>query len=275
MQNSDNQKMVIFKNSIYKDKKNNIETFIISLQNVKKFKVWNYNRTLDNIHWKNIYKYQKKYYEENKTFNFTSILTIANYKNNLIIIDGLHRIKAITELCNKYNISDKSNVGNIRVDLITTNNYNTLIDKFKEINFCKPIDATYNEIIKLEKIEEFLKFNFKVEKKSEYKNKKGEIKNRILTTYIIKDSKIKPYLSRKKVMDKFKKSHILLSLSDKIIFDLIKEINEEYSKSDDILKLTQNQMNTMYIHNCFLGLNNNWIDELENKVANNINKYIL
>jgi hypothetical protein len=124
-------------------------------------------------------------------------------------------------------------------------------------------------------IEEFLKSYFKIEKKISYKNKNGEIKERILNSYIIKDNKKIPYLSRKDTMDKFKKSQILLSLPDKILFNLIKEINNEYSNSEIINKLSENQMNIMYMHNCFLSINDNWINELENKVNDNIDKYIL
>jgi len=265
----------IFTNYIYKDIKNNIETYVIPLQYVKHFKLWTLNRGLDKNHWKYIFKYQKKYYDNNNKFNFTSILTIAHYKNKLLIIDGQHRIKAITELCNTYNILDNIDVGYIRTDIIKTNNYNTLVNKFKEINFCRPIDTTYDEVTKIDMIEEFLKSYFKIEKKISYKNKNGEIKERILNSYIIKDNKKIPYLSRKDTMDKFKKSQILLSLPDKILFNLIKEINNEYSNSEIINKLSENQMNIMYMHNCFLSINDNWINELENKVNDNIDKYIL
>lgn len=264
----------IFNKSIYKDTKNQMETYVIPLQFVKYFKSWSMNRDLSDTHWKNIFKYQNSYYQKNKEFNFTSILTIAFYQNKLLIIDGQHRIKAINELCKTFNISEDINVGNIRVDLLKTNDYIVLMNKFKEINTCRPIDTTYDEINKLNSIENFIKDKFKVES-TKKREVNGKIKSSVSRKYFLKDGNTrKPFLSRIDVSNKFRESPLLMSLDNNTLFKLIEDKNEDCRKTANDNDVTLKQLDIAYEYDCYLGLNDKWIDELEQQVNNNLTKYI-
>lgn len=239
-----------------------INTYLANISLVMNINRLSVNRKLIKEHYINIYNEQKNNFIKKKQVYFSGVITICRYNNELFVIDGQHRIKAMQKLYQKYN--HKIDHIKFRMDLINVNTYEDMIIILKKINTIVQLDIESLKIKAKNDIRNFFLQKFSFQKRN------------ILSP---SNKPRRPYICENKLLLEISNHDKLINLERNILFDLILQINDEYKNYKDLRfgnnNITIKMKNDAQLFNCYLGFDTKftWINKILKIVESDIKKY--
>jgi hypothetical protein len=250
-----------------------IDVYQAKIELVNYFKKLSVNRNLVEDHWKQIYNEQKNNLIKGTDVYFSGIITVCFWENNMYVIDGQHRVKAMQELFDKcYNNKKykkyRADLDNIffRLDFIEVNEYKDMIEIIQQINTVVQLDIVALKLQAKNNIRNYFKTKFKSNTQS-----------------ILSSSKkpIRPKINETLLLNKISKYERLINLDSKTLYKLIDVVNKKYSEMDDYGLMFDNNtisasmMRTAKKFGCYLGFDTKfwWVEDMDDMVSDNMNNY--